>query len=206
MITLVEDMDYVYMILIAAGIGGIGGLAAELLLKRADETGTIELPGRLKDSRYVDIGFPASIILGAVAAVAILYFFPPVVDRIRGGKTVTEYDLVKLVALSVIVGSAGPAFLTASQSRVMSAINLQKAESAVEAGKAQVDQMEASAKAAVEGAVTKAVAEHLPETNRGDLEAMVETATASVEETLKPQADVAREQIGTIAKTPEATA
>ena len=47
MIELVKDIDYVYMVLIAAGVGAIGGLGAELLLQRADNTGTIELPGRL---------------------------------------------------------------------------------------------------------------------------------------------------------------
>lgn len=50
MIELVNDVDYVYMILIAAGMGAVGGLGAELLLQRSENTGTIELPGRLKAS------------------------------------------------------------------------------------------------------------------------------------------------------------
>ena len=41
------------------------------LLKRGDDTGTIEIPGRIKDTRFFDIGLPASLILGAIAAVAV---------------------------------------------------------------------------------------------------------------------------------------
>ena len=106
-----------------------------------------EMSGRLSGTRFVDIGFPASLILGAIAAVAILYFFPPVVEKIVAGennappKTTHEYDLIKLVALSLIVGSAGPAFLATAQSRVMSAINAQRADTAVQTGKTQVDQV-----------------------------------------------------------------
>lgn len=85
----------------------------------------------------------------------------------------------------------------------MSTTRVQRTDSAVEAGKAQVDQMEASAKAAVEGAVTKAVATHMPQASGPEIERMVDTATSSVEETLKPQADVARDQIATIAHTSE---
>jgi hypothetical protein len=151
-IELVNDWDYVYMILLAAGVGAIGGLGAELLLKRGEETGTVEIPGRVSGTRFVDIGFPASLILGAIAAVAILYFFPPVVEKIVAGennappKTTHEYDVIKLVALSLIVGSAGPAFLATAQSRVLSAINAQRADTAVQTGKTQVDQVAESAK------------------------------------------------------------
>jgi hypothetical protein len=105
--------------LIAAAVGAVGGLGAELLLQRADNTGTVEIPGRLKGTRFVDLGFPASLILGAIAAVAILYFFPPVTEKIIAGstgappQTTQEYDLV--VALSLIVGSAGPAFLSTAR-------------------------------------------------------------------------------------------
>jgi hypothetical protein len=204
MIELVHTSDYIYMILIAAGIGAIGGLGAELLLKRADNTGTIEIPHRLKDTNLLDIGFPASLIVGAIAAAAILYFFPPVVDKVLAGangaqaKTIKEYDLVKLAALSLIVGSAGPAFLATAQSRIMSALNAQRIGTAIDTGKTQVKQVAESAKAAVPGAVQQAVSEHLPDVSANVAKAVADAAAASLEETIAPQLRVARSQIDAI--------
>lgn len=201
MVTLGDDIDYVYMILIAAGSGLIGGVGAELLLQRADNTGIVEIPGRLKGTRFVDVGFPASLILGAIAAVAMLYFFPPVVEKINLGAkgappTLThEYDLVKLVALSLIVGSAGPAFLSTAQSRLNSALNAQKADNAVETGKTQVDQVSESAKAAVPGAVQEAISRHIPSADADTVKAVAAAATASLVSSLEPQVKVARDQI-----------
>lgn len=211
MIELAKDIDYVYMMLIAAGVGAIGGLGAELLLQRADNTGTIEIPGRLKGTRFVDIGFPASLIVGAIAAVAILYFFPPVVEKItvRSGAppgTTYEYDLVRLVALALIVGSAGPAFLSTAQSRVMSTLNAQKADTAVETGKTQVDQVAESAKAAVSGAVHEAVSHGIPDVEADTVSRVAQAVTSSVENTLEPQVKVARDQMDAIAQTPTSTA
>jgi hypothetical protein len=205
-INLAQDMDYVWLILIAAGVGAVGGLGAELLLQRADNTGTIELPGRLKDTRFFDIGFPASIFIGAIAAVAILYFFPPVQNTIVPGKngagptTNQEYDLVKLVALSLIVGSAGPAFLSSAQSRVMSALNQQKAATAVDTGKAQVNQVVESAKAAVPAAVQEAFAARQSDASAEEIHGVAEAATAALGRQLQPQADEAKKQIDAIAQ------
>jgi hypothetical protein len=205
MIELTEDFDYVYMMLIAAGVGAIGGLGAELLLSRADNTGTLEIPGRLKGTRFVDIGFPASLIIGAIAAVAILYFFPPVVETITAGangaqpETTHEYDLVKLVALALIVGSSGPAFLKTAQSRLMSALNAERAATAVQTGKTQVDQVAESAKAAVAGAVQEAVNQHMASADPQIVKDVAETATQSLEDKLEPQIAVAHNQIEAIA-------
>lgn len=207
MIEVAKDLDYVYMILLAAGVGMIGGFGAELLLQRADNTGTLETWGRLPNTRFVDIGFVASLILGAIAAVAILYFFPPVVQTVTAGtqgappKITNEYDLVKLVGLSLIVGSAGPAFLSTAQSRVMSALNAQKADAAVEAGKTQIDQVAESAKAAVPGAVRKAVSQFIPNAGAEIETAVAEAATASLERMLGPQVDVARDQVQATSRT-----
>jgi hypothetical protein len=202
-IDLVKDVDYVWMVVIAAGLGAIGGLGAELLLQRADNTGTLEIPGRLRGTRFFDIGFPASLILGAIAAVAILYFFPPVVEKVivEAGKeprTEHEYDLVRLIALSVIVGSAGPAFLSTAQARVMSALNAQKVGTAVDTGQAQVDQVVESAKAAVPAAVQKAFAENMPGASAKEIQSVSQTATDALGLTLEPQAVVARDQIAAV--------
>jgi hypothetical protein len=205
-IELVKDVDYVYMILITGGLGAIGGIGAELLLKRAGNTGTIEIPGRLKGTRYVDIGFPASLILGAIAAIAILYFFPPVIEKVTvsagGGQPTTthEYDLVKLVALSLIVGSAGPAFLSTTQSRLMSALNAQKADTALKTSKTQFDQIAKSAKTAVAGAVQEAVAEHIPDADSDTVKAVADAATESLETKLEPQVAAARDQMEAVAQ------
>jgi hypothetical protein len=204
MIELTQDWDYVLMILIAAGVGAIGGFGGELLMSRADNTGTVETPGRLAGTRFVDIGFPASLILGAIAAVAILYFFPPVVETITAGangaepETTQEYDVVKLVALSLIVGSGGPAFLQTAQSRIIAAVNAQTAASKDEAGKTAVDQINASAVSGMPGAVMKAVTEHAPGIPHDTLTQIAESASQSLGEILKPQVDVAKEQIAAV--------
>jgi hypothetical protein len=192
--------DYATMILIAAALGLVGGLAAELLLKRGDDTGTIEKWHTVKGADAIDIGFLASLILGAVAAVAVLYFFPPdekTTTVAANGTTTTvhQFDLVKLVALSLIVGSAGPAFLVAAQSKVLSALNAQKANAAVDSGKAQADQMVASATAAAPTAVQAAVLAHIPGTDAATLQAITDAATGSLDAALKPQLAVAHQQM-----------
>lgn len=209
MIQLVNSVDYVYMLLVGAGIGAIGGLGSELLLKRAGNTGMIAIPHRLRGTNLVDIGFPASLIVGAIAAVAALYFFPPIVEKVASSAngslptTTNEYNLAKLVPLSLIVGSAGPAFLATAQSRLMSALNAQKAGTLVDTGKNQVDQIAASATAAVTGAVQQAVSQHMPEADAKVVQEVAETASASLGDTLKPQVQVAHEQVDAIAPTHE---
>ena len=98
---------------------------------------------------------------------------------------------MKLVALSLTVGSAGPAFLSTAQSRVMAAISAQHAQTAVDTGVNQVDQMVESAKAAVPGAVQEAAAAHIPNAVPSEITA----AARSLETKLEPQARVAREQV-----------
>lgn len=204
MIGLTHTTDYIIMLLVAAGLGAIGGLGAELLLNRGDNTGTIQLPSRLGGTDLVELGFPASLIIGAIAAVAILYFFPPVSETVIPGangataKTTNQYDLVKLIALSLIVGSAGPAFLSTAQSRLMSALNAQKTGTAVDTGKNQVQQVALSATAAVPGAVQEAVAQHIPGATPEQLKAVAETTAASLSSMLQPQVRVALEQVDAI--------
>lgn len=204
MIDLNSTTDYVYMLLIAAGIGAIGGLGAELLLKRADNTGTLLLPSKLSGTHLVEVGFPASLMIGAIAAVAILYFFPPVVTTVTAGRnggaptTTLQYDVVKLAALSLIVGSAGPAFLSSAQARLASALDAQKVDAAVETGKNQLAQIAESAKAAVPGAVQEAVARTLPNADVGQLKAVADAASASLRSALEPQVEVAKQQVDAI--------
>ena len=204
MIELTETINYVVMILVAAGVGAIGGLASELLLVRREQTGTIELPGRIKGTRLFDIGFPAGILVGAIAAAAMLYFFPPTTETVTPGTageaatTTVDYDLVKLVALSLIVGSAGPRFLAAAQARVLGALEAQKAETAVATGGAQVDHVADAAKAAVPAAVESALAKHVPEVEAGVVQRVTDDALASLSSTIQPQVTAAHSTIQAI--------
>ncbi len=200
MITLTHTIDYVIMLLVAAGVGAIGGLGAELLIKRSEVTGTIEIPHSLRGTQLIALGLPASMIVGGIAAVAVLYFFSPVSETVissaSGIATVTHtYDLVKLVPLALIVGSAGPAFLASAQSRLASALNAQKVESIAGAAKNQISQVEESAKAAVPGAIRKALAEELPGTDAATLQRVADTATGALADELAPQVQVAQDQI-----------
>jgi len=204
-IELTHTVDYIYMLLITAGVGAIGGLGAELVLSRSEGTGMLALPRALKGSELVSLGFPASLIVGAIAAVAALYFFPPLAEKViaspKGSapKVVSEYDLVKLVPLAMIVGSAGPAFLKAAQSRLLSALSAQKAEATADTAKAQVDQIAASAKAEVASAVQSAVSLHMPTAAPAFAQKVAATASSSVEAALEPQVEGAHRQVDAIA-------
>ncbi len=80
----------------------------------------------------------------------------------------------------------------------MSALNAQKVETAVETGKNQINQVAESAKAAVSGAVQEAFSQHAPNADADAVKAAVETATESLQSTLEPQVQVARDQVDAI--------
>lgn len=113
MIPLNNTGDTVIMLLVAGGVGLLGGVAAGLLEIRRDPKKAKKCAGMIF----------SSIFLGGVAAVAILYFFPPEEATAKTAEGVTEivreYNLTKLVALALIVGSAGASFLLLLQKRTM---------------------------------------------------------------------------------------
>jgi hypothetical protein len=196
------------MLLVAGGIGMIGGLGAELLIKRVvapatEETGIIELPHRLTPV-WVAFGFPASLFVGAIAAVAAQYFLAPITETVMPAvgttaATVTRtYDLVKLVPLALIVGSAGPAFLASAQSRLLSALNAQKVDIVAGAAQAQLAQLTVAATAAVSGAVHEAAADAIPSLDAGAVQGVAEKVEASIRSTLSPQLVAAQDQIAAI--------
>jgi hypothetical protein len=109
------------MLLVVALLGALGGLAYELLQR-----------GRQTDQH---LGWLAGPAIGATAALAVLYLFPPQIPTITvnaDGTSTTSYvyDPVRLVALSLIVGSGGGTILTALQARVLAETNQRKAETA----------------------------------------------------------------------------
>lgn len=132
--------------------------------------------------RLFDSGFLGSVYIGAVAGVAVLYFFPPEL-RLPGGESapITYYDPVRLVALCLITGSASVSFLKALQARTLALLNEQKAQATEAAGKSQVDQLaqglKGEAKAAVEAAVSEMELEASQRLAAASTQAVSETRT-----------------------------
>ncbi len=152
MVSLNTTLDYVWLFLVAGAFGAVGGVAYELLQARQSEAGTLKLPKWGPDG--LRLGFVASLVLGAIAAVAISYFFTPEI-QVKVGEGAaqhieTQWQIVKVIPLSLIVGSAGGALLTAMQARVLAQVTEQKKTATKAAGKAAVDQLAASYKTAVQ--------------------------------------------------------
>ncbi len=133
MLPLVHIMDYVGMLLIAAVLGAIGGVGWEFLQQRLHNSGSIELPGPAGEGRYYDLGWIASALLGSMAALALMYFFSPEIRTIvqqPDGSTITtsSYEIIKLIALSLLVGCGGSTILQSLQARVVAMLNAQRVE------------------------------------------------------------------------------
>jgi len=137
MIPLNTTMDTVLMLLIAGGVGLIGGLAAGFLETRR--------PGVTITCSWQK--FAGSVFLGGVAAVAILYFFPPEEAVEVAGKVVHQYNLTRLVAFALIVGSAGTSFLFTLQTRALALA----AQNKVEATEEKVEATEETATETIGG-------------------------------------------------------
>ncbi len=122
MIPLNTTWDTVLMLLIAGGVGLIGGIAAGFLEMRRPD-------GPIACSRKRFFG---SVFLGGIAAVAILYFFPPEESVVSGTEIVNQYNLTRLVALALIIGSAGTNFLISMQARTMALVAEKQAKTTEE--------------------------------------------------------------------------
>lgn len=157
MIDLKSTCDTVVMLLVAFSVGLLGGGGAALLewkkgQKEAEDGGT---PPKLGFLAVV-----ASVILGGIAAVAVLYFFSPVVEVKNEAGELTErsYDLIKLVAFSLLVGTAGAATLQAMQARALGQIEAGKANAekvaAVDTASKGVASMAESVPNAVKASIT----------------------------------------------------
>jgi hypothetical protein len=184
MVTLKNSMDYVWMFLIAGGLGALGGIAYELLQVRHGDLGALEVPRLRENKRFLDLGFVASLILGAVAAIAISYFFTPEIQVVESNATVTKWEIVRLVPLSLIVGSAGGAFLGAMQARVLARVNEVKLQTARNVFTNQLDQVEQTAKSQISNAAdvapTSTDRDTVEKAAVDSIEGAVETAKAAV--------------------------
>lgn len=158
MVTLSHAHDYVVLFAVAGLFGAIGGLAYELTLTRRRQTGALKFPS-IDRWHYLELGFISSMFLGAVAAVAISYFFTPEVQVktvVNGHAEIqTKWQIVKVIPLSLIVGSSGGAFLEAMRSRVLGQLNAQKVATTQAAAKAAVEQVARIAKTATAGPVDR---------------------------------------------------
>jgi len=153
MISLNTIGDYLLVVAVAAGSGLVGGLAAELLLNRDGGTGAFELPRRTKG--LFDLGGFATLLVGVVAGVAILLVFPPqltVVNSAADGTSTStaSYDLLRLIATSLVAGSAGGSVLSALQARVTAAINDARVEFVRSRGEDEIDHVRDVAKRQLE--------------------------------------------------------
>jgi hypothetical protein len=143
--------DYTRLFTLAAILGAIGGLVFELLQAHRGQTGWVELPRSVQGRRYRDWGVFANMVIGAVAAVAALWIFPPeektVVDAMGKSITTTQYDVIKVVGLSLIIGSAGSSFLSAMQARALALVKDQQANQAVVVASKQLALVQSSVEA-----------------------------------------------------------
>jgi hypothetical protein len=168
MIDLNTTCNTVVMLLIAFGVGLLGGVGAALLewKKGQKEAEDGHTPPKLG---FLSVF--ASVLLGGIAAVAVLYFFPPIteVKNEAGELTERSYDLVKLVAFSLLVGTAGAAILQSMQARALGQI---------EAGKANAEK--ATAMDTASNGVA-AMAESVPEA----VKASITAPSTNIEQTLQ---------------------
>ena len=172
--------DVVTFLVVAAAIGLLGAIVAELLLSRgkANEGGIFELPRRR--GRYLDLGSFVAIPVGALAAVIAAYFIVPVREVGETGATETRYDLVRLIVVSALAGLASTGFLASVQEKftaLMTADRLRQGLDRVEAGLAEIERTasEPHGGAGVEAATAL----------RGEVRAQTELVRRQIQETLR---------------------
>ncbi|MDT7790423.1 MAG: hypothetical protein QOF58_8842 [Pseudonocardiales bacterium] len=144
MIELDDACSYFVFYAMAAGFGAVGGLVGELL---KGDKGRFESARKIKNkagSKTLSLKFGgwASIIVGAAAAMAVWWILPPK-ETIEAGKATTySYTVFAVISLSIIVGSAGSAFLAAFQAKALAAIQVEEIKTQAANG---VDEVAATA-------------------------------------------------------------
>jgi hypothetical protein len=210
MIELDGTWNTVVMLLVAGGVGLLGGVGAAFIEWRQRCSAANPAADRCKPR----MGVFSCIVLGGIAAVAILYFFPPTETKevIKAGEEVekvTFYDLTELVALSLIVGSAGAVFLQALQNRTLALTKAQQAAAGTATAIKSIDNLPKQAEEATEAGVRAAStrikselqkAASLPADQADKIvEKLADEAATSVAENLESQAEAAQQMIAAAA-------
>jgi hypothetical protein len=171
MVDLNDVGDYVVLILVAAGCGAAGGLAAALVPTTS--------PG-VNRPRWL-----TGPIVGAVAAVAILIVFPGTKDTttVAAGKavTTTTWSLLRVVPVALIAGWAGPKALATLQDRVLAATKTERLRATTSVAKTQVEQMATRAGASVQEHADDATARTLAPAVTSALAADVQRAKDAID-------------------------
>lgn len=143
-VTLDSDMSKIVLVVLVVFLGGIGGLCAELLKVRkiggVDEEGILEKSKRLT-GRFYDVGTPATVFLGAVAAALAMGVFDPVTEVPVSTDTAAasaeepkeQYDIWRLCLLCIVAGFTAPKFLTTLQERFLALVTAEKVQSRLDA-------------------------------------------------------------------------
>jgi hypothetical protein len=205
MIELDSTWNTIVMLLVAFGVGLLGGIGAAFIewRQRCANPSAVGQPCNPKWSAI------SCIVLGGLAAVAILYFFPPTqevlvpVEGKEPEKTIS-YNLVELVALALIVGTAGAAFLQALQTRALALTKAQEAESAKAATLATVADLPKKAEEATKTGIQEASDEikaklqgsPVPSQQADQLvKDLAEEASSAVVEDIEPRLEIAQQVI-----------
>lgn len=151
-------------IVIAAVAGLIGGVVYELVLSRLGDSGLLELPSEQNGAagsnrKYLDAGFLASLVVGAVAAVGFLYFMPPevrsqvvmIAGKADQSTTRRLYDPFKLIAAALVVGTGGVSFVTSMRAKLLNTVNTAKLTLVTQTLNGQAEEIHGSIRRMSEG-------------------------------------------------------
>jgi hypothetical protein len=140
-------LDLLWMLVLAAVVGLLGALLAELLVGRgkAKETGLFELPRRR--GRYVDAGSLVAIPSGAFAAIIAAYLFAPTREVTEGDPptTTTKYDVLRLIVVAAIGGLSSAAFIASLQEKFTALLTADRLREALGTASTALDQIEQAA-------------------------------------------------------------
>jgi hypothetical protein len=210
MVELNSTLDTVVMLLVAFGVGLVGGIGAAFIEWRQRCADPVAA-GTSCNPTWSAI---SCVLLGGLAAVAILYFFPPTQEVLvpvkeKEPETTTFYNLTQLVALALIVGTAGAAFLQALQTRALALTKAQQGETATATAMAAVSglakQAEESTEAQIKAASTEIETELRKTTppQPGEVEEIVQDlanrASTAVAQNVESHVEVAQQVIAAAA-------
>jgi hypothetical protein len=148
-ITIDTGGDWLQALWIAALVGALASLVAELLLSRgaAGDTGAIELPHKV-ERRWVDLGSLAAIPTGILAAVIGAFALTPVQEVVEAGVTTRNVEIDKLIVVAGVAGLASSSFLTLVQERFVAVAKNQRLDAALKSALQSFDEIAKHAPAA----------------------------------------------------------